>query len=208
MPRFRDIPQLPQACYQVDVPWSHLEDHLVHLDEAPGKLDLDPDYQREHVWARRQQVAYVEYCLMGGEVGRQITLNSPDWMGSWKRPTELVDGKQRLEAVRAFLRDEFRAHGHLFSEYEDRLPLDCRFQFRVCKLETREEILQLYLNINAGGTPHTKAEITRVRKMLAHERGEDPAPRRRETDPRHEGIGGGWSKMLTEGVPKRERKKP
>jgi len=33
------------------------------------------------------------------------------------------------------------------------------FLWCVCTLETREEMLQLYLNINAGGTPHSPEEL-------------------------------------------------
>lgn len=171
--RWFEIPQFPRAHYQVDVPWGHLETHLEGLAETTagdwGGLVMDPDYQREHVWTRAQQVAYVEYVLAGGEVGKAITWNSPDWMKSFKRPTELVDGKQRIEAVRTFLRGEFPAYGMTVQE-GDRFPLGCRFQFRMCTFETREEVLQLYLNINAGGTPHTAEELDRVRALLAAER--------------------------------------
>lgn len=171
--KFSDIPQLPQAHYQIHVDWTYLEEHLAHWGERVGSgggLNLDPDYQRAHVWTREQQVAYVEYTLMGGEVGQQITWNSPDWGDTWKRPTELVDGKQRLEAVRSFLRDGFPAFGAKFSEYTDKLRMTGpRFEFRVCKLGTRAEILQLYLNINAGGTPHSQSELDRVRRLLEQE---------------------------------------
>jgi hypothetical protein len=174
MPKFRDIPQFPRAYYEVDVAWRYLEDHLKSwADDHGGKmggLNLDPDFQRTHVWTREQQVAYVEYQLRGGEVGRNVIFNSPDWDRGYERPTELVDGKQRLEAVRAFMRDEFPVFGHLCSEHEDKLSSDFRFKFRVCKLESREEILQLYLNINAGGTPHTQDELDRVRALLEAER--------------------------------------
>lgn len=172
--KFADIPQLPKAYYVIHVNWSYLEDTLVHWGETTGDfggINLDPDYQREHVWTQAQQIAYVEYILMGGEVGMQITWNSPDWNGNYKRTTELVDGKQRIEAVRAFMRDEFAAFGGVFTAYTDNLRMiGPRFEFRVCKLETREEILQLYLNINAGGTPHTQSELDRVRALLEKER--------------------------------------
>jgi hypothetical protein len=179
MPSFRDIPQFPRAHYEVDVAWRYLEEHLANWAETrdgAGGMDLSPDYQRAHVWTREQQIAYVEYQLQGGEVGRNVVFNSPDWMRSWKRVTELVDGKQRLEAVRCFLRDEFPVFGHLFSEYTDKITNLLTFKFRVCSLETREEILQLYLNINAGGTPHTQDELDRVRVLLAEARGETTPP--------------------------------
>jgi hypothetical protein len=167
MARFQDITLLPRAHYEIDVDWNFLEDFLASAIKEDG-LNLEPDFQRAHVWTREQQVAYVEYVMQGGEVGRNLTFNAKGWgynlvIGSY----EIVDGKQRLEAVRSFLRDEFRAHGHFRSEYTDRMRFHMGFKWRVCSLETRAEILQLYLNINAGGTPHTQEELDRVRIMLA-----------------------------------------
>jgi hypothetical protein len=143
--------------------------------ELQYHLDLSPDFQRAHVWTREQQIAYVEYCLMGGEVGKVITLNSPDWLqerGETQPVMELVDGKQRIEAVLAFLRDEISIFGHKRSEIKGEMRgHKAGFKFRICALTTRQEILQLYLNINAGGTPHTREEIQKVRDMLSKTQG-------------------------------------
>lgn len=169
MPRFQDVPQFPRAHYEIDVSWGSLEHTLEDWGDRTngmGGIDLSPDYQREHVWTREQQIAYVEYQLGGGEVGKQIIWNSPDWGRTYRRPTELVDGKQRLEAVRAFMRNDLPAFGHVFADYTDSLRFIHGFRFRVVSLETRAEILQLYLNINAGGTPHTSTELDRVRSLL------------------------------------------
>ena len=132
-------------------------------------LNLDPDFQRAHVWTPAQQTAYIEYMLQGGEVGRNITFNHTGWGGSYRGTFEIVDGKQRIEAVRAFMRDEVTAFGRKFSEFEGRLNHTHNFRFRVTELQTRAEILRLYLNINAGGTPHTDEELDRVRALLAAE---------------------------------------
>lgn len=164
--KFSEIPQFPRAHYEIDVGWDYLEGSLERWKEAYG-LELDPDFQRAHVWSRAQQIAYVEYVLMGGEVAKNITWNCVGWdRTSTAGPIQLVDGKQRLEAARAFLRDELPVFGHRFSEFKDRMRYMTSFRFRVCSLEKREDVLRLYLNINAGGTPHTKAEIERVRKLL------------------------------------------
>lgn len=230
MPRFNDISQFPHAHYEVDVSWRYIEETLkswADTADGMGGLDLSPDYQRAHVWTREQQIAYVEYQLRGGEVGKNIVFNSPDWGHGYKRPTELIDGKQRLEAVRAFLRDEFPILGHLFSEYTDKLPQGLTFRFRVCTLESRAEILQLYLNINAGGTPHTPEELDRVRALLAEtngpsqtsptqpstsallaERALTPSRKvagRKKKTAATTGLGGGWEQMLRS--PKSQRRK-
>lgn len=170
--KYRDIPQLPRANYSATVPWDHVEAKIQDWQqESACPLNLDPDYQRTHVWTPEQQSRYIEYVLQGGEVGRVITFNCPGWMHTWKGPFELVDGKQRVEAVRAFFRDEVPVFGYVCSQIEGRFPWgDCTFTWQVCTLNTREEILQLYLNINAGGTPHTKDELDKVRAMLEQEK--------------------------------------
>lgn len=33
-------------------------------------------------------------------------------------------------------------------------------------LKTEKEVLQWYIDMNAGGTPHIKSEIERVKKMI------------------------------------------
>ena len=173
MTSFDGIPKFPTAKYAVDVPWNHIEENLEIL-AGSGELRLDPDYQREHVWTQEQQISFVEFQLMGGDISRTLVFNAPHWneVGGKEQFVELVDGKQRLEAVRAFMRGDIPAFGLRVHEYEGSFPtLDYRLRFQVCCLRTREEVLGLYLKINAGGTPHSKAELDRVREMLEKERG-------------------------------------
>lgn len=165
--RFSDIPQFPRFNYQVNIPWNHLENALA--DYAETGLDLDPDFQRAHVWSEGQQISYIEYCLKGGEVGRSIIFNNTGTHFDWGTLV-LIDGKQRLEAVRKFMRNELPVFGTLYSEFEDSFRItQSDFIFKVCNLQSREEVLLLYLHINAGGTPHTKEELDKVRAMLTKE---------------------------------------
>jgi hypothetical protein len=170
--RFQDIKQFPQAHYEVNISWDYLERWIADHDNDLHKMVLDPDYQRAHVWSKKQQTAYVEFILRGGESGRLIYWNHPNWMGSWKGALELVDGKQRLEAVRLFLRDKVKVFGgHVYSDYTDRLSLQhADFRVRIARLPTRAQVLEWYLMINAGGTPHKKSELERVQALLAAER--------------------------------------
>lgn len=175
MPRFRDIPQMTQdAPYAVDVGWDYLECHLERMAETDrgnfSAIDLDPDFQRAHVWTDAQQVAFVEFKLRGGMGSHEIRFNHPGWMSDWKGAFVLVDGKQRLEAVRRFLRDDIPAFGHRFSEYTDRLRMtDPSFRIMINTLPTRADVLQWYLDINSGGVAHTPDEIARVRTLLEAE---------------------------------------
>lgn len=171
--KWSDIPKFPTAHYAVDVPWNHLERSLEDV-RGGGELRLDPDYQRAHVWTKEQQTAYIEYQLMGGDISRTIVFNAPFWnrrAPMEEQYVELLDGKQRLEAVRAFLRGDVAVFGRRIDEFEGSFPtLEYRLRFHICCLHSREEVLSLYLKINAGGTPHSKRELDRVRRLLEKER--------------------------------------
>lgn len=165
--KFQDIPQfISGGSYSVNVGWTYIESWLANVPEA----DLDPDFQRGHVWTQDKQVKYVEFILRGGKSSRDIYWNHPGWMRDFKGEMVLVDGKQRLEAVRAFLRDEFEVFGSKYSEYTDRIrQISTDFIFHVNDLRTRAEVLQWYLDLNSGGVVHTDDELNRVRELLAKE---------------------------------------
>lgn len=162
---FRSIPQFPRANYRVTQPWDGLEQWISR--QTDQRLDLNPDFQRAHVWTREQQIAYVEYKLRGGESGSELYFNHPGWMGDWKGDFVIVDGKQRLEAVRAFLRNDVPAFGFFHNEFKGPLGMTgpC-FNVNIACLKSRSELLRWYLAINSGGTPHAPAEIEKVRAMI------------------------------------------
>jgi hypothetical protein len=170
MAKFSDIPKLTKAAnYRVNADWKFLEETLEHW--ADHNLNLDPDFQRGHVWTEEQQIKYVEFCLRGGQSAREILFNQAGWMIDFRGEMVLVDGKQRLQAVRRFMNNEIPVFGHYFKEYEDRIPSSYGyFIFCVNDLNTRDEVLQWYLEFNTGGTPHTQDEIDKVKEMLKKER--------------------------------------
>jgi hypothetical protein len=167
MASFKAIPQFPKAGYEVNVFWGSLLKYVQRMDPP---FVMEPDYQRGHVWSRDQQIAFVEFGLMGGESSMIITTNCPGWMRDFRGPYELIDGLQRVTAVLAFLRGEIPAFGSTIGEYEEELSLlGPSFRWRVLNLPTRKEVLKLYLLLNSGGVVHSREEIDRVRKLLDKE---------------------------------------
>lgn len=155
-----------------------LKSLLPYLDGEveEGYLDLDPDFQRGRVWTVKQQELFMGHLLSGGTVA-PILLSAYGRAATSKRV--LLDGKQRLGAIRSFVND-----GGFAELYDGR-------RFRLCDIydadvmmraicvklaevalssdpaEARRETLRLYVKLNRGGTPHSDAEIERVQKMLA-----------------------------------------
>jgi hypothetical protein len=167
--RFQDIPPYTRfGSYEVDIPLQYLEDR-VRRDIAEVGLDIDPDFQRAHVWTRDKQIAFMEYLLRGGHSSRVLYFNCGGWMDTFKGPYVLVDGKQRLEAARAFLRNDIPAFGIYCRDFTDDLTLGVTLRWHVNDLKTRREVLQWYLDLNAGGVVHTQEELDKVRELLAKE---------------------------------------
>lgn len=145
----------------------YIESHLSMIREY-GELILEPDFQRAHVWTEEQQKKYVEHILRGGTSGREIYFNSPE---GWDKenncayPTVLVDGLQRLTALRKFMRDELPlTGGYVASSF--RYLSQFNLIFIKNNLKNYSDVLRWYLEMNSGGTPHTEEELEKVRKML------------------------------------------
>lgn len=166
---FQDVPQTPANRYEIDVEWHYLEE-MVQKHILEDGLDLLPRFQRGHVWTEEQQRAYVANMLHGCEVARTIIFNrlTDDYVQAPEGTMVIVDGLQRLEAVRKFMRDELVVFGKRRSEFKGVLRMtNARFKVRITNLPTEAAVIRFYLALNAGGTPHTDAEITRVRALLA-----------------------------------------
>lgn len=165
--KFRDIPQMPRASYRVN----HFINSIPETIEKYKKdhdFDLDPPFQRGYVWTLEQKIAYLEYLFRGGESGMNIYLNHSNWMNFRKGGRlVLVDGKQRLNAVTEFLEDKVPVFsGKVFSDFEDKIPLDFTLVFQICNLKTYKEVVQWYIAMNNGGTAHTEKDIQVAVKEL------------------------------------------
>ena len=176
---WRDIPKIERWGKSFTIPWNSLEQQLAIYEKEAG-LDLDPDFQRGHVWSHHQQVKYVEYVLREGNLNRHIIFNCPSFFeGNIEGPMLLLDGKQRLQAARLFLANKLPVFDGLYRKDFTRqgkpsllIPSSLSFTFYVNDLQNRADVLQFYLDLNAGGVVHSETEIDRVQQLLAIERGD------------------------------------
>lgn len=172
--RWEDIERpLDFTGYACDVPWTDLrrwiDNHRPH-----NPVEMDPDFQRGHVWSAEQRTAFVEFCLRGGTSGNTVYWNCPGYMSPEDRelPLQLVDGLQRVSAVLGFMQGRVRVlGGYSIGEIEGAMRWS-RYRFRMCvnQLPTRSQVLKWYLALNDGGVVHTSDELDRVRMLLEAER--------------------------------------
>ena len=171
--RFKDIPQFTSdGCYQVNYPIMSLVKYIEEEVDTMG-LQLNPDFQRGHVWTEEQQIAWLEYHFRGGKSGNTIYLNNPFWHSVREakdaeyKDYVCVDGLQRITAAQRFIHNEIKVFGSYYNEFEDGMRILPQMMIlNVNDLKTEKEVLQWYVDMNAGGTPHTNEEIERVKKMI------------------------------------------
>ena len=166
-----------------DISWRYLVDRLDGIAPKRPPWDLNPDYQRGPVWTLNQQERFIGHVLGGGEtpliyVQRyENPKHAPKGTNYLDLSSEVIDGQQRLRAVRAFVTGEINGqayhHGAWHSyPYQDLSVVErraTRLSSRFVFVDLpRTDRLRFYLRLN-GGVAHTEAELDRVRVMLARE---------------------------------------
>jgi len=166
--KFKDIKKFPFSGYTVNVGWDYLRAWLNDNNEGIMRLELNPLYQRGYVWSTRQKIEYVEYILKGGFSGRDIFWNCPTWMPFNKTMNivELVDGKQRVQAVLDFLDNKIPAFNTLCKDYEDSIFGHADFIFHVNNLKSLKDTVEWYIGFNTGGSVHTKKDLEPAYNLL------------------------------------------
>lgn len=169
--KFLNIKQISRPGYYVDHFLYMLPETIKkYQEEQITPLNMEPDFQRVHVWTPTQQTCYMEFILRGGNSSKDFYFNCQGWQTSYDGPFELVDGKQRLEACLGFMKGRVPVFDGLYiTDFTDK-PLNITLCFHINNLKTRREVLQWYLDINSGGVVHTADELKKVKELLKQEK--------------------------------------
>jgi hypothetical protein len=169
------INPLRDLTYACDLHWSSMDSMFNSWIEDYGPMDLTPDFQRGHIWTDEQRVHYLENALRGivSAGGYIVQLNCPNWKnyhykGEVPRGFQCIDGLQRLTTVLEFMKGNIKPFGLTPADLdlsEFNVKNRFRFVFQIYDFGYRADLLQHYLDLNAGGTPHSKEEIDRVRAL-------------------------------------------
>lgn len=163
---------IPTGNYMIDTLISDLKDTIERY-QREFNLELDPDFQRSHVWTEDQRVRYIEYLMQGGQTP-PIYFNHEGWMKSFQGDMVIVDGKQRLTSLLLFLDNKLRVFHSMdpsgegfLAEHFDYIPYTIKIGIN--DLPTRSQVLEWYLQMNSGLIAHTTDELDKVRSLLRME---------------------------------------
>lgn len=134
-----------------------------------GGLLIDPPFQRGSVWTEAQRVAWIETII--DDLPRPpLFLNHGDYeAGAYGDKLVVIDGRQRLEAIFAFVDNALVVRGERWTDQPERFHR--RFALAVCPVvltsfATEAECIALYLRLLRCGTAHTEADVQRAQAEL------------------------------------------
>lgn len=172
------IKPMREKVWSANFAWNRFQ-NLVGFAEDYGPLDLCPDFQRGHVWTESQKTKFIEAALRGALTSRELTVqfNCANWEGG--SPPEggrdladgfmCLDGLQRITAVNEWIAGKVKPFGLSLEDLQgtsfDPKRNNFTWVVTVHNFTSRGEMLQHYLDLNSGGTPHSPEEIERVRGL-------------------------------------------
>jgi hypothetical protein len=139
-------------------------------------LDLDPDYQRGHVWDNDQQVNLIDSIFKHVDIGKFAVIKRP-WGPDGNKPLtpklyEVLDGKQRITAIIDYYLGHFKYKGKYYNElgYMDQGHFtNFSISYAESDYLTQEQKYRYFLKLNTTGTPVDPAHMERVAGLLAKE---------------------------------------
>lgn len=138
-------------------------------------LDMSPEYQRGLVWEESDKVKLIDSIFSQVDIGKFVFRKLP--FKSEGPAYEIVDGKQRLNALLEFMSDRFAYKGKTWSQLSqnDRRYID-GYSISYAQLDekyTRQQILELFVRLNTGGKPMDPSHLAKIAHLAAQEA---PAP--------------------------------
>jgi hypothetical protein len=129
-------------------------------------LDMEPDYQRGHIWTLEDKVALIDSIFNDIEIGKFVLILT----GNSKNQYEILDGKQRLTALVEFYEGRFKYKSKTFYEL-NRRDQSMFLRFHISYARTEEPMpsemkYRYFLRLNTRGKEQDPKHIEYVKSLL------------------------------------------
>lgn len=119
---------------------TELEIETIHGRIGKGDLNLSPDFQRGEVWSAAKKKKLIDSILRGWKIPPIHLIETGDYID------EVLDGQQRLAAIRDFIENEFNIDGTIKPNDEFILNLD-KMKFKDLDINLQRKIRKYSLTI-------------------------------------------------------------
>jgi len=130
-------------------------------------IDLSPDYQRELIWTEEQKVSLIDSIFKNIDIGK-FTIIRRKYQEGQLNHYEVLDGKQRIQALLDFYECRFKYKGLTYNDmnWRDRVHFK-GYSINWAETEplTDEQKYRYFLKLNVSGVPIPKEHLDKVRKM-------------------------------------------
>lgn len=136
-------------------------------------VDMDPEYQRGYVWDDSDREYLIDSIFQDIDIGKFVFvhLDTEEWM---KRGLsyEILDGKQRLTALKMFYENRFAYKGKYFNDLsllDRRAFMEHNISYADVHSASKKEIYQYFLKLNRGGRQMDKEHLKYVETLYEKE---------------------------------------
>ena len=136
--------------------------HMIHVG-----VNFDVEYQRDHVWKLSDKIALIDSIFNNIDIGKIIFVQLDYTQDIYY---EVLDGKQRLTAIRDFHEDRFKYNGYYFSElsrFDKNKFENHSISYGYLENPTKEAIFETFIKLNTCGKPMATKHINHVKKLLS-----------------------------------------
>ena len=156
-------------------------DGMILTGYRRGYID-NPEYQRGYVWNLEDKQRLIDSIFNRTDIGKFVFVEYP----YPEYRLEIVDGKQRIAAIREYIEGRFPYKGKTFyqlSNADVHAFEDTNVQYVMLDSTkvSKADILWLFLSVNAAGVPQTEEHIAKAKALYEETQYEGPG--RRPTPP-------------------------
>lgn len=164
---------LPQFTVKEDMRLNFFQSQLSSFSSSLYHfgVDMNPEYQRELVWELEDKQKLIHSIFNNIDIGKFVFIKRD--YDSRKNATphlmEILDGKQRLTAIKDFWEDRFQYNGFYYSQLHprDQSHFDS-FLISMAEVSnpTKEQIYRYFLRLNTSGKPIAQSHLDKVAGLL------------------------------------------
>ena len=129
-------------------------------------LDMNPKYQRDYVWSRKDKEALIDSIYKNVDIGKFVFVKL-HFGGEFSY--EILDGKQRVNAIKEFYEDRLTYKGLKYSELSsrDRGHLE-NYHIATCTVSecSTKQKLKIFYKLNISGKVMDKKHLDKIEKMI------------------------------------------